>query len=41
MFISKDLLKECASEFDVILSDETVDKFDRYAYELVKYNEKL
>ena len=41
MFISKDLLKECASEFDVILSDEVVDKFDRYAYELVKYNEKV
>lgn len=41
MFISKDLLKECASEFDIILSDETVDKFDRYAYELVKYNEKV
>ena len=41
MFISKDLLKECASEFDVILSDDVVDKFDSYAYELVKYNEKV
>lgn len=41
MFISKELLKLCAAEFDVILSDDTVDKFDKYAYELVKYNEKV
>ena len=41
MFISEELLKICAGEFDVILSDETVDKFDKYAYELVKYNEKV
>lgn len=41
MFISEELLKICAAEFDVILSDETVSKFDKYAYELVKYNEKV
>lgn len=41
MFISEELLKICAGEFDIILSDETVDKFDNYAYELVKYNEKV
>ncbi len=41
MFISEELLKICAGEFDIILSDESVDKFDKYAYELVKYNEKV
>lgn len=41
MFISKDLLQLCATEFGVDLSDETIDKFDTYAYELVKYNEKV
>lgn len=41
MFISKELLKLCAAEFNVNLNDDTVDKFDKYAYELVKYNEKV
>lgn len=41
MFISKELLKLSAAEFDVDLTDETIDKFDTYAYELVKYNEKV
>lgn len=41
MFISKELLKLSAAEFNVDLSDETIDKFDTYAYELVKYNEKV
>ena len=41
MFISKDLLRECAAEFDVVLADNIIDKFDKYAYELVKYNEKV
>lgn len=41
MFISKELLKLCAKEFDVEISDDTAEKFDRYAYELVKYNEKV
>lgn len=41
MFISDELLKICAAEFDINLSAETIDKFDRYAYELVKYNEKV
>lgn len=41
MFISKELLKLCANEFDVEISDDTAEKFDRYAYELVKYNEKV
>ena len=41
MFISEELLKICAAEFDIDLSSETVDKFDKYAYELVKYNEKV
>ena len=32
MFISKDLLRECAAEFDVVLADNIIDKFDKYAY---------
>lgn len=41
MYISKELLKLCASEFGVEISDETADKFDIYARELVSYNEKV
>lgn len=41
MFISKELLLTCASEFDINLSDEKVMKFDTYARELVDYNEKV
>lgn len=41
MFISKELLKLCASEFNIDLSDEVLYKFDKYAEELVKYNEKV
>ena len=41
MFISKELLKLCANEFDIDLSEEKIDKFDIYARELVNYNEKV
>lgn len=41
MFISKELLKLCASEFDLQISDDVADKFDIYARELVSYNEKV
>lgn len=41
MFISRELLLTCASEFDVKLSDDAVMKFDTYARELVDYNEKV
>ena len=41
MLISGELLRNCASEFDVNLTDETIIKFDTYAKELIKYNEKV
>ena len=41
MFISKELLILCASEFGVDISDDIADKFDTYARELVNYNEKV
>lgn len=41
MFISKELLKVCAGEFGISISDEIADKFDVYANELVKYNDKV
>jgi len=41
MFISKELMKLCAAEFNMNLSDDTIDKFDTYANELVKYNKKV
>lgn len=41
MFISSELLKKCAEDFGVDLSDDAIDKFDTYAKELVIYNEKV
>ena len=41
MFISGELLTVCAKEFDQNLSDDVILKFDTYARELVKYNEKV
>ncbi len=41
MFISKELLSVCAAEFGVNLTDESAEKFDIYARELVSYNEKV
>lgn len=39
--ISKELLLQCAAEFDLSLSDEMIDRFDRYAAELISYNQKV
>lgn len=41
MFISKELLNICANEFSIDLSEDKIDKFDKYAQELVSYNEKV
>lgn len=41
MLISGELLKLCAGEFDVNLTDDLVLKFDKYAKELISYNEKV
>lgn len=41
MFISEELLITCAKEFDTELSHEVILKFDKYAKELVSYNEKV
>lgn len=41
MFISKELMKLCALEMGVELSDEAADKFDFYASYLCEYNEKV
>lgn len=41
MFISKELLNICANEFCIDLSEDKIDKFDKYAQELVNYNEKV
>lgn len=41
MFISKELLINSVSDFNITLSDEQIDKFDLFARELVKYNEKV
>lgn len=39
--ISKELLLQCAAEFECSLNEETLDKFDRYAAELIAYNQKV
>lgn len=39
--ISKELFFSCADEIGLNLSDETFDKFDRYAVLLKEYNEKV
>lgn len=41
MFISKELLISCASEFNVELDSVAIDRFDAYARELVAYNSKV
>ncbi len=41
MFISKELLKLCALDFNVKISDEKIEKFDIYASSLVSYNKKV
>lgn len=41
MYISKELLITCASEFGVQIDNEAADKFDKYASLLVNYNEKV
>ncbi len=41
MFISKELLIASGADFDIVLSDEQVEKFDTYAKELVDYNQKV
>lgn len=41
MFISKELMVECAADFDIVLSDEAIFRFDEYAQKLVDYNEKV
>ncbi len=41
MFISEELLKLCASEFNINLTSEQILKFDTYAKELVDYNSKV
>lgn len=41
MFISKELLLTSVSDFNIVLSDKQIDKFDLFARELVKYNEKV
>ena len=39
--ISKELLLQCAAEFECSLNEETLNKFDRYAAELIAYNQKV
>ena len=39
--ISKELLLQCAAEFECSLNEEALDKFDRYAAELIAYNQKV
>lgn len=41
MFISEELMKTCAAEMGVDLSEEAVEKFDFYASYLCEYNEKV
>ena len=41
MFISKELLQECCNELSLSINDDIISKFDTYATELVKYNDKV
>jgi|GEM_PF-4100637 len=41
MFISKELLQLNAGKFNIDLSEEQIQKFDRYAAVLTEYNKKV
>lgn len=41
MFISKELLKGALKNFDIIISEDEILKFDFVAKELVKFNDKI